>query len=103
MAPNIRVAVTGVAHWHTAMHLPALRAAGAKLIGVSDQDTAVAERVANEYSAPYYENLEEMIDRAEPQALLIMGLPTQVAAAAAVAVAAGVPSIVEKPVGLLAR
>lgn len=103
MAPNIRVAVTGVSHWHTAMHLPALRAAGAKLIGVSDQDTAVAERVANEYSAPYYENLEEMIDRAEPQALLIMGLPTQVAAAAAVAVAAGVPSIVEKPVGLLAR
>jgi hypothetical protein len=48
----MQVAFTGVSYWHARLYdRPATRIAGVGIIGVSDDDQALAERVARELGA----------------------------------------------------
>src|SRR5690606_29474563 len=89
-----------VSHWHTAMHLPALRAAGGNIVAVADADITIARRIANECSAQAFTGLESLLGSVKPDLVLVMGKPSEVVAGAKVVIDAGIPSIVEKPIGL---
>lgn len=94
------VALTGVSHWHTPMHMAALRRAGADIVGVTDPDETIAQRMAEEAGTSAYDDVQTLVRDAKPDIVMVMGRPAEVLEAAQWLVDENVPAIVEKPIGL---
>jgi len=71
-----------------------------ELAGVTSRTLATAEEAAAPHGMRAYETAEEMIDAAEPDALVICVIPAAHGAPERLAVERGIPFLVEKPVGL---
>lgn len=96
----MKVAVSGVAHWHTPLHLGALAKTDAALVGVSDDDPAIAERIAHEHHTRAFTNLSAMTATTVPDLVIAMGTPKRALESARLLVEMGTPCVVEKPIGL---
>ncbi len=92
----MRIALTGVGHWHAPMHLDAARAAGAEVVGCWDIDPAVTARFAGEHGVPGVDGLAGLLGLG-PDLVVLMGHPLAVPDVARAVLAAGVPMVLEKP------
>jgi len=100
METRVRVTVAGVAHWHASRHIQALLEADASIVGVSDGQLAVAERVAGELGCPVYPDYRAMIEGCNPDFALAMGQPNETGEIARYLMEVGLPFAVEKPLGV---
>jgi predicted dehydrogenase len=97
----MRIALSGVGHWHAGMHAAAIRAAGAELGPVHDPDPAVAARVAQVLGATVAPDLADLI-AGRPDLVVCMGTPAEARSAALACLDAGLAIILEKPAAAVA-
>ncbi|WP_163272148.1 Gfo/Idh/MocA family protein [Chelativorans alearense] len=91
----MHVGLIGVGHWHAHMHAKAAVSAGAQLGTVWDADRQVAESFAAQYGISASNEPQAVIGHSS--LVVIMGRPDSVPPLAEMAIAAGVPVILEKP------
>jgi predicted dehydrogenase len=97
-----RVAFIGAGHWHAARHLAALRQAGAAVVGVSEHDAAVAERVGRQGECPWFTDAAALLDTTRPDFVFARPRHVDAPAVAADLIERGLPFAIEKPLGLSA-
>lgn len=95
----LRVAVSGVSHWHAPMHLRALTNAGANLVGVADPSPQAAREVAEDRGVRAYQALAALVEATRPDLVVALGKPRDVLRDAEWLVEHDVPCVVEKPIG----
>lgn len=95
----MRVAVSGVSHWHTPMHFKALAYAGAQVLGVADPSQRIAREVANAHGLSAFDDLATVVEATRPDLVIALGKPADVLKDAEWLVDHDVPCIVEKPIG----
>ena len=99
----MRIAFFGVAHWHAPLYYrPAAALDQHRIVGVSDGDPAVAERVGSELGVPGYVEPEQLLAR-RPDFAFALGAHADMPALARLLVDSGVPFVIEKPAGLNAN
>jgi predicted dehydrogenase len=101
----IRIAATGVGHWHSlydAGYLKALMGMPeVTLVGVHDPDAALAaQRAAQLGDPPVFADHREMLARLRPDFVIALGRHSDMAAVAHHLLDEGYPFLIEKPVGL---
>lgn len=92
----MRIAITGVGHWHAAMHLDAVRAAGAEVAGVWDPAPDITVAFASRHDVPAASGMEALLTT-RPDLVVVMGHPFDVPDMARAVLAAGLPMVLEKP------
>src|SRR3954452_20275617 len=73
---GIRVAFAGVAHWHfsvDASYLALAKAAEVEIVGLSDDDEALAKRRGEELGCLWTTDVDELVTRSRPD--LVIALP----------------------------
>ena len=96
----MRVAFIGVAHWHAPLYYrPAARIGGIQIVGVSDEDQSVAERVGGELGVRIFLEYRELLGT-RPDFVFAFGRHCDMPDIAAALIEATVPFIIEKPAGL---
>jgi predicted dehydrogenase len=90
----MRVSLLGTSHWHAAMHLDAMRFAGADIVAVWDADPHRAAAFAETAAAPTA-GFEAAIAAAD--LVVLMGHPASLPAQARAVIEAHKPLILEKP------
>lgn len=70
---------------------------GVKIVGVADPSAAARERAEKEWGVPAYETVEELLEKAKPDAVSICSPPKFHAEAAVKCLNAGVAVLCEKP------
>src|SRR5690348_14640870 len=73
---GIRLAFAGVAHWHffvDASYLALARAAEVEIVGLSDDDEALARRRADELGCGWTASVEDLVSRFTPD--IVVALP----------------------------
>lgn len=96
----MRVAFFGVSHWHAPLYYrPVAALQRHRVIGVSDSDPSVAERVALELGVPGYSRPEQLI-ATRPDFAFAFGAHADMPALGKLLVDAGIPFVIEKPAGL---
>lgn len=97
----MRIAFVGVSHWHAPLfYRPAARLAGVEIVGVSDGDAAVAERVGRELGARGFPDYRELLEAVRPDFAFAFGRHCDMAEIGLALVERGVPFLIEKPGGL---
>jgi predicted dehydrogenase len=71
-----------------------------EIVGVSDVDRSVADRVAGRLRCPVFYDHQELLDAAKPDLVYAHDIHAQMATLAGLLIAARVPFVIEKPVGL---
>ena len=64
---HIKIALLGVSHWHVPLYFAGLPEHS--VVAVSDDDAALAARVASRFSCPSYTDERQMIRDAKPESL----------------------------------
>jgi predicted dehydrogenase len=96
----VRIAVFGVSHWHAPLYYrPAAALERHSIVGVSDSNASIAERVGNELGVPAYVEPEQLLDR-RPDFAFAFAPHADMPALGNMLVNAGVPFVIEKPAGL---
>jgi predicted dehydrogenase len=97
----IRVAIVGLVHGHVKGFLGALpKATNAQLVAIVEPDTALAHQYATQYhldSTLFYTNLETMLDRQHPDAVLVYTTIQDHRKVIEAAARHNISSVVEKP------
>jgi predicted dehydrogenase len=98
----VRVAFLGVSHWHAPLYYrPAAALEQATIVGVSDVDSVVAERVGRELGVPAFVDPEQLLEQ-RPDFAFALGPHADMPVLANLLVNAGIPFVIEKPAGLSA-
>lgn len=97
----MRLAFLGAGHWHASMHADAAKAADARIVAVWDHDAAKAASFAGVHGGLAVASIDEALS-VGPDLAVVMGRPAEMAQTAMRLVEAGVPMLIEKPVGLSA-
>jgi predicted dehydrogenase len=102
---TIRVAAIEVSHWHAlndAAYLRHLRAmADVQLVAIQDSDAAlVAKRAAETGNPPTFIDYRSMLEQIRPDFVVALGRHRQMAAIAHDLIDAGLPFLMEKPMGI---
>lgn len=92
----MKIALFGTSHWHAEMHLDAVRAAGAAVIGVWDENPAHAAQFGEMHALPAVAEMGEGLALA-PDLVVLMGHPSTLPGHAQALIEAGIPLILEKP------
>jgi predicted dehydrogenase len=95
-----RVAVVGVGHYHATyapFYLSLLTKHGARLVGVSDPESGVAELRGAPFGAPAFADYRRMIEETKPEFVLALGRHVDMPEEFRFLVEAGVPFVMEKP------
>jgi predicted dehydrogenase len=99
----LRVAFFGVSHWHAPLYYrPAAALKHVEIIGVSDADLSVAERVGTELGVPGCVEPERLVER-NPDFAFAFGPHADMSALGRLLIDAGVACVIEKPAGLKAE
>ncbi len=97
----MKIAFVGVGHWHTPLYLePLLQLPDATVVGVSDEDFPKAQAYADRLGCLAARGVEELVEKARPDFVFVLGQHADMAAASAFLIEAGIPFMVEKPAGL---
>lgn len=103
-APLFRLAVGGLTHGHAGGFLNLLRRhPEAELVGVSDPSEPLRAAYAKRFQIPpdrLFGSLEEMLDRAKPQAAALFGSTWDHAAGVEACAARKIPVMMEKPLAV---
>jgi predicted dehydrogenase len=99
----MRVALAGVAHWHTPFYIePLLSIPDVRVVAVADPSTDQVRRVAAQAHCPAFTSVEELCDATRPELVFALGRHCDMAATARILIARRVPFAIEKPCGLTA-
>ncbi|MBV9580486.1 MAG: Gfo/Idh/MocA family oxidoreductase [Chloroflexi bacterium] len=99
----MRVAFFGVSHWHAPLYYgPAAALDGVEIVGVSDRDPRIAERVGRELGVPGYVDDERLVAQ-RPDFAFAFGRHVDMPALGRLLVDARVAFVIEKPAGLHAQ
>lgn len=99
----MRVAMIGIGHWHAQMHLRSLQMANdVEIIGVSDEQTDIAEAFADKVGSQAFQDYQKMLETVQPDFVLAMGRPVDMPAIGKDLIEANIPCAIEKPVGVTA-
>lgn len=88
-----------VGHWQASGYAAQLKASPHELAAVSDRDAARAEAFAKQYGARAYADHHEMLARERPDFVMALGRHCGMTRIADDLVEAGVPFLMEKPMG----
>jgi predicted dehydrogenase len=100
---GLRIAIAGAGHWHfevDARYLALVRASGAQIVGLSDDDEQVARARAEQADCPWTLDHLELVSRFKPDLVLAMPRPDRAASQIAALLETGRPIFAEKPLGL---
>jgi predicted dehydrogenase len=101
---GMRVAFTGVSHWHLPLYLePVLANSGLRVVGVADPDIDVAAEVAARAATRPWADWRQMCDETKPDFVFVLGRHCDMASVARDLIARGIPMAVEKPCGIDAK
>lgn len=103
---GVRVAFAGVAHWHfsvDARYLELARAAEVEIVGLSDDDEALAKRRGAELGCGWTTDVDELVTRFKPDLVIALPRPDRAPEQVARLLAHKVPLFAEKPLGVCAR
>jgi predicted dehydrogenase len=99
----VRIAFFGVSHWHAPLYYrPAAALDQHTIVGVSDPDPVVAERVGRELGVPSFVHPERLLDT-HPDFAFAFAPHADMPALGRLLVDAGIPFVIEKPAGLSAQ
>ncbi len=98
----LRVAFFGVSHWHAPLYYrPAAALQQVNIVGISDADPSVAERVGRELGVRAFAEPEQLLDQA-PEFAFAFAPHADMPRLANLLVDAAVPFVIEKPAGVSA-
>ena len=102
---TIRVAAIGISHWHALFDAPYLRhlitMPDVDLVAVQDSDAGiVAKRAAEVGNPPTFTDYGKMLVTSRPDFVIALGRHRQMAAIAHDLLDAGLPFLMEKPMGI---
>jgi predicted dehydrogenase len=102
---GLRLAFAGVAHWHffvDARYLELAREAEAQIVGLYDDDEALARRRGEELDCGWTSDLGELIQRFKPDLVVALPRPDRAAEQVGRLLDLGAPLFAEKPLGVRA-
>jgi len=102
---GVRLAFAGVAHWHfsvDARYLELAHGAEVEIVGLSDDDEALARRRADELGCGWTTDLDDLVSRFKPDIVVALPRPDLAPAQVGRLLDLGVPLFAEKPLGLRA-
>jgi predicted dehydrogenase len=102
---GMRVAFAGVAHWHfsvDARYLALAQAAEVKIVGLSDDDEALARRRGEELGCGWTTDVDELVSRFKPDLVIALPRPDRAPEQVGRLLDRKVPLFAEKPLGLCA-
>lgn len=94
----MKIALLGVSHWHVPLYLPGLP--DNSVVGVSDDDAAIAARLAAPYGCPVYTDYRQMLREVKPDFVFAFAPHYKMHEVAAYLITAGIPFTIEKPAGM---
>lgn len=97
----MRVAFIGVSHWHLPLYLdPVLAMEDTPIVGVSDPDPAVAQRVSQRIGTSSWTDWRAMCDTLKPEFVFVLGRHCDMAEVCRHLLEHAIPFAVEKPAGI---
>lgn len=96
----MKLSFLGVSHWHSTMHAEAALAAGATVSVAWDPDMMAAAAFADKFSCATASSLEDALKDAD--FAVVMGRPFEIADRGLAVMQAGIPLLIEKPIGISA-
>lgn len=97
----MRIAFTGVGHWHLPLYLePLAGIPDTVVVGVSDPDEAVALEVAGRTGSLAYTDWRELVAETAPEFVFVLGRHVDMPEVVLGLLDAGIPFAVEKPAGI---
>lgn len=97
----MRIALLGVSHWHLPLYLPGLPEGS--VVGISDDNEAIAARFAAPYGCPVYTDYRKMIMETKPDFVFAFAPHYKMKEVAMFLLECGIPFSMEKPAGLNAN
>ena len=94
----MKIALLGVSHWHLPLYLPGLPAGS--IVGISDENPAIAARIAAPYGCPAYRDYRQLIKETAPDFVFAFAPHSQMKEVSMYLLNAGIPFSMEKPCGL---
>lgn len=99
----MKVALTGVSHWHGDYHGMAFSEAGAEIVGAFDEDSEKIRAFVTKYGGNVYASIEEMVEKSQADFVMAMGRHVDMPEIAQTLLEMEVPFGIEKPIGLRAE
>jgi predicted dehydrogenase len=102
---GIRLAFAGVAHWHFSVdagYLELARASGVEIVGLCDDDEALARRRADEIGCDWASDPSDLVSKFRPDIVVALPRPDRAPEQLGQLLDQGVPIFAEKPLGLRA-
>ncbi|AMS43276.1 Gfo/Idh/MocA family protein [Aminobacter aminovorans] len=96
----MKLSFLGVGHWHATMHGEAALAAGAGIASAWDPEPEAAAGFAQKFGCPVAPSLQAALEHAD--LAVVMGRPFEIVERGLQVIAAEVPLLLEKPVGISA-
>lgn len=96
----VRIAVSGVTHGHVGWILGKKDKTDVVVVGIFEPNVALAQRYARQYSLPsdlFFTNLEQMLDKVKPEAVVAFGSILEHMATVEACAPRGIHVMVEKP------
>ena len=102
---GMRIAFAGVAHWHfsvDAQYLALAQASGVEIVGLSDDDEALARRRGEELGCGWTTDVDDLVTRFKPDLVIALPRPDRAPEQVGRLLDRKVPLFAEKPLGLCA-
>ena len=97
----MRIAFIGIRHWHAKhYYLTVAKLSQHQIVGVSDPDTAVLNKVGVELGVATYTDYRDLLEAQRPNFVFIFAPHAELAGIAADVIEQGVPCLIEKPGGI---
>ena len=97
----MKLAFIGSSHWHLPLYLePALDVPGAKVVGMSDPDPAVAKKHAEQLNCYGSPDFREMIEKTKPDFVFALGRHADMPDESKYLIEKRIPFAIEKPCGV---
>lgn len=94
----MKIALLGVSHWHVPLYLPGL--AGHEVVGISDDDLSLAQRMAAPYGCPVFTDYKELVSKTKPDFVFAFAPHHRMQEVSNFLIDAEVGFTMEKPCGL---
>jgi predicted dehydrogenase len=95
----MKIALIEASHWHATLYIDALASMDVRVVGVSDQNPAVAARVAARFGCKASVDYKDMLTEARPDFIFAFGRHRDMPAIAAHLIKQKIPFAMEKPMG----
>lgn len=99
----MKIVLLEVSHWHFPLYQEALRRPDVEIVGVSDRDASVRDRVAAYYGCPAFADWREALARDDIDFAFAFGRHAEMPRIGEALVERDIPFAIEKPCGLKAE